>query len=88
MKKRVGSGAEVGLCGIGEAAKVSKLSIQQIRYLEEIGLLEVTRIKMGKREDRLLAPDDVEFLKNVRKQMDIHRCSISSAASFAEKERK
>lgn len=88
MKKQAVVRSDGKLVGIGEASQQSQLSIQQIRYLEAIGLVQPTRMKMGEREDRLFTTEQVAFLHGVKAQMDLHKCPISAAVSFIVEKRR
>ena len=82
MKNRSDEEYTIELVGIGEAAKHSKLSIQQLRYLERIHMITPSRIKMGAREDRLFDREQVDLLKRIKSELDTHHCPISKALEF------
>jgi len=74
------------MIGIGEAAEISGLSIQQIRYMERLGLIDPIRLVFKARQDRLYSKADLALLKSTKACMDLHRCRISETPHFQNKE--
>jgi len=75
------------MIGIGEAAEISGLSIQQIRYMERLGLIDPIRMVFKGRQDRVYSKADLTLLRSTKACMDLHRCRISETKHFKEEQR-